>query len=80
MFQAFPRRHRSEQNFTSSQLASHFLRHKKGLPHVAHTFCGRLFFATVFPDAFFIVRCQVLGVSRQVSCPKISLHNSTFIL
>jgi hypothetical protein len=38
---AFADRQRSEQNLTSSQLRSHFLRHEKGLPHTGQTFVGR---------------------------------------
>lgn len=45
----FARRHRSEQNFTSAHVFSHFFRHANGRPQAAHGFVGRSPFLTRFP-------------------------------
>jgi hypothetical protein len=41
-------RHLSEQNFTSAQFFSHFLRQANGLLHAIQTFSGRFSFLTPF--------------------------------
>jgi hypothetical protein len=42
------RRQRSEQYFTSSQTAFHFLRQAKGRSHIGQIFCGRSDFFIMF--------------------------------
>jgi hypothetical protein len=42
------RRHRSEQNLTSFQLAAHFFRHVNFNPHEAQVFVGNLDFLIIF--------------------------------
>lgn len=73
-FPAFPFLHRSLQYFTSSHTFSHFFRHEKGRPQVAHTFCGR----SVFLICFAITEKEIAVGAKKYFSQNLFLKTNSF--